>query len=170
MNIAEQRRAVVREAATWIGTPFRHEARVKGAGVDCVYMPAESYNAAIGYSISPPVYSPQWHLHADKDGKFRELYLEGLVAQGFLEISDGKQIEPFSAEHFIAALKEPGDFVVVKLAKTYAHGAIILDWPWIIQTEAAPMGRGKVVKANAHANWYFTSRPLKFFSPKVWHP
>ena len=30
------RAAVVHEARTWIGTPFHHQARVKGAGVDCL--------------------------------------------------------------------------------------------------------------------------------------
>lgn len=27
---------VVAEARTWLGTPFKHQGRVKGAGVDCV--------------------------------------------------------------------------------------------------------------------------------------
>ena len=27
---------IVSEARTWVGTPFHHQARVKGAGVDCV--------------------------------------------------------------------------------------------------------------------------------------
>ena len=32
------REAVVTEAKTWIGTPFHHAARIKGAGVDCLML------------------------------------------------------------------------------------------------------------------------------------
>jgi len=36
-NTDEAPRAiVVNEARTWVGTPYRHQAKVKGAGVDCV--------------------------------------------------------------------------------------------------------------------------------------
>lgn len=31
-----ERDAIVAEARTWIGTPWRHQARVKGVGVDCI--------------------------------------------------------------------------------------------------------------------------------------
>jgi len=30
------RKQIVDEARTWIGTPFQHQARVKGRGVDCI--------------------------------------------------------------------------------------------------------------------------------------
>src|SRR5882672_3865378 len=29
---------IVKEARTWIGTPFRHQGRIKGLGVDCANM------------------------------------------------------------------------------------------------------------------------------------
>lgn len=38
MDITAQRQAVVAEAKTWIGTGFHHEARIKGAGVDCAQL------------------------------------------------------------------------------------------------------------------------------------
>jgi NlpC/P60 family putative phage cell wall peptidase len=34
----ERRLAVIEEAKTWVGTPFRHQARVKGVGVDCAQL------------------------------------------------------------------------------------------------------------------------------------
>jgi len=37
---------IVAEARTWLGTPFRHQARCKGVGVDCLGLVAESYKAA----------------------------------------------------------------------------------------------------------------------------
>ncbi|MGH7053678.1 MAG: hypothetical protein ACREFA_07660, partial [Stellaceae bacterium] len=41
-----QRGLVVAEAESWIGTPFHHEAAVRGAGVDCLNLLAEVYCAA----------------------------------------------------------------------------------------------------------------------------
>lgn len=35
-EMSTTREAIVAEARTWVGTPFRHQARVKALGVDCV--------------------------------------------------------------------------------------------------------------------------------------
>lgn len=35
-NSTITRERVVKEARTWIGTPWHHQGRIKGAGVDCV--------------------------------------------------------------------------------------------------------------------------------------
>jgi hypothetical protein len=40
-----KRVAVTREAETWLGTPYHHMGRVKGAGTDCLMMLAEVYEA-----------------------------------------------------------------------------------------------------------------------------
>lgn len=153
-----------------IGTPYHHAAELKGVGVDCVHFPAASYNAALGLEIKVHYYSPQWHLHQTGPGRtFQELYLQGLIAQGFVEISDGRAEEPFDPEHFIEAKKDKGDLVVVRLARTYAHGALLIDWPHVIHAEANAPGRGCVTLARTDVNWYFTSRPVKFFSRKEWH-
>src|SRR5262249_4757318 len=70
-----RRAAVVAEAESWIGTPFHHAARVKGAGVDCLMLLAEVYErAGIVPHLEPPFYVPDWHLHRDA-----ERYLEGLA-------------------------------------------------------------------------------------------
>lgn len=34
-RLSPQRAAVIREARSWIGTPYHHQGRVKGVGVDC---------------------------------------------------------------------------------------------------------------------------------------
>ena len=46
MEHKELREAVVAEARTWLGTPFQHQGRVKGPGIDCIgliYMLAKKY-------------------------------------------------------------------------------------------------------------------------------
>ena len=35
MTEQEQRDLVVKEAYSWIGTPYHHQAMIKGVGVDC---------------------------------------------------------------------------------------------------------------------------------------
>jgi hypothetical protein len=52
------------EARAWLGTPYRHMARVKGHGADCAMFPLEVY-ASLGL-ITPagiPYYPLDWHLH-----------------------------------------------------------------------------------------------------------
>lgn len=184
-EIAKQRADVVAEGKTWLKTKFHHLAALKGVGVDCMQFPRSTYNQVLGVDIkintTDGSYSSQWHLHqTGADGKHEELYLEGLVSQGFVELSDGDpSCEPYQchrciakeehAPHFIDAKKESGDLVVVRLGYTYAHAGIIVDWPWIVQAESSPCGAGEVTLSTAEANWYFTGRDLKFFSRSEWH-
>lgn len=170
-EILQQRKAVIAEAKTWLGTPFQHSQSVKGAGTDCVHMPAACYDVALAVQIKIPYYSPQWHLHqTGPDGKHEELYLQGLIREGFVEISDGQaDVEPFDPNAFVDARKEPGDLVIVQLGYTFCHSGIIAKWPKVIQAESKPYGAGSVIVANVDANWYFTARPRKYFSWGKWH-
>ena len=72
-RLALLRAAAVKEAKTWIGTPFHHAARVKGAGVDCLMLLAEVYERAgvTAGRIKPPFYVPDWHLHRDAERTWR---------------------------------------------------------------------------------------------------
>lgn len=146
---ATQRAAVVAEAKTWIGTPYHSCARIKGVGVDCGQLPLAVYHAA-GRIREVPVdqYSPQWHLHREE-----ERYLA--------------QVLEFA--HEISELPLPGDFVLWRVGRCLAHGAIVVDWPVVIhsavgigvvQTDAI---REPVVRVKAHQS---TERERHFFS--VW--
>lgn len=157
-EIINQRRAVCTEALSWIGTPFHHAACVKGAGVDCAHVGA-TFEKVLGIKLQfPDFYSPQWHLHevATSDGlRFVEIYIEGLLKNGFVEI--------------VYNQKQSGDIILSKIGRTYCHGGIIVGWPHVVQSESVPIGAGKVIKANAEANWFLSGRELKFFSWKEWH-
>ena len=63
-------------ARSWLGTPYHHMGRVKGAGVDCAMFPLEVYREAglIGV-VAIPFYPPDWNLHREA-----ERYLEGLMS------------------------------------------------------------------------------------------
>jgi NlpC/P60 family putative phage cell wall peptidase len=105
------RDAVVTEAESWIGTPFHHAARVKGAGVDCLMLLAEVYErAGVSDRIEPAFYVPDWHLHRDA-----ERYMEGLL----------RYARPIAAP-------ELGDIALFRFGRTFSHGAIVTSWPRLI--------------------------------------
>jgi hypothetical protein len=58
-----RRLVVVEEARGWLGSPYHHMGRVKGAGTDCLMMLVEVYEAAgVVPHIEVPFYSADWNL------------------------------------------------------------------------------------------------------------
>lgn len=111
----EQRIRVVEEARGWLRTPYHHQGRVKGVGVDCAMILCEVYQAAglIPY-IDPRPYPMDWHLHRSE-----ERYL------GWLE-QYAHRIEEVEVK--------PGDVVVWRFGKTFSHGAIYIGGGEIIHS------------------------------------
>lgn len=53
--------AVIAEARAWIGTPYRHQASVKGVGCDCLGLVRGVWRAVIGAEPERPgAYTPDW--------------------------------------------------------------------------------------------------------------
>ena len=53
--------AVVTAARSWIGTPYVHQASVKGAGCDCLGLLRGVFRELAGHDAeTPPPYSPDW--------------------------------------------------------------------------------------------------------------
>jgi|SRR5208282_1894247 len=164
-EIMKQRQSIVKEALSWQGTPFHHAACVKGGGVDCAHLLKAIYKTCIGIPADFPEfpgfsrgqYPPQWHLHDLNNIDKADFYLHGFARseEGFFEVNQNQ----------IA----PGDAVLAVIGRTFCHAGIIVNWPKVIQAESAPLGSGKVVLANATANWFLSRRELKFFSRKDWH-
>lgn len=101
---AEQRALVVAEARTWLKTPWRHMAAIKGAGVDCAMLLSEVYAAAgLIEPFDPRPYPMDWMLHRDD-----ERFLGFLLARSF-------QVEK----------PEAGDVVMLRVGRAFAHGAIV---------------------------------------------
>lgn len=147
------RTAVIAEARTWIHTPFRHQARIKGprGGVDCGQILACIYTNVGVREVGPTEpYPMQWALH-----QTRELYVEELLKYT-REITEAEAL--------------PGDIVVYKVAHTYSHGAVVIDpWPGTILHAVNGFG---VVYADAGREGYLRSVtkkagaiPCRFFSP-----
>jgi cell wall-associated NlpC family hydrolase len=109
MNIENdtKRAEIVREALSWLGTPFHDSSGIKGAGCDCLHLIFRVAQAT-GYAPAgnPPAYKPQWFQHRGEP-----MFLKGLVEYGAHKVS--------------SAL--PGDFAMYNFGRHAAHAAIIID-------------------------------------------
>jgi NlpC/P60 family putative phage cell wall peptidase len=55
------RTAIVAEARAWLGTPYRHQASVKGIGCDCLGLVRGVWRALYGAEPEmAPAYTPDW--------------------------------------------------------------------------------------------------------------
>jgi NlpC/P60 family putative phage cell wall peptidase len=55
------RDAIIAEVRSWIGTPYRHQASLRGTGCDCLGLIRGVWRAAMGSEPElPPAYSPDW--------------------------------------------------------------------------------------------------------------
>lgn len=59
--------AIVEEARSWLGTPYRHQAAAKGAGCDCLGLLRGVWCAVYGDHPKVPAYSPDWDEVAQRD-------------------------------------------------------------------------------------------------------
>lgn len=115
MMTAELRAAIVREAISWIGTPYHHEGRVKGAGVDCAMLLAEVYvRVGVIRPVTVEHYPHDWHMHHSE-----ELYLTVVERCGGRLLPEGE-------------LPQPGDIVMYRIGKCLSHAGIVVEWPRIV--------------------------------------
>ncbi|MBU3640021.1 NlpC/P60 family protein [Polynucleobacter sp. AP-RePozz3-80-G7] len=127
--------AILKEAYSWMGTPYHVHGRIKGAGVDCATLLCEVYET-VGLipHVDPGYYTPDWHLH-----RAEEKYLGWLYQYG-TEIDK----------------PEPGDVAIWKIGRCFSHGAIVVNETTIIHSH---LGQG-VVLADIQQ---FGNRAVKFF-------
>lgn len=124
-NTKLERAKVVEEAKSWLGTPYHPHGRIKGSGVDCAMLPAEVYEA-VGLipRVVPEHYPIDWHMHRN----------------------DEKYMDTVTGHAFRTDNLFPGNFILYKWGRCFAHGAIIVAWPVVIH---AFVGQGVVL---AHGN------------------
>lgn len=136
---AEQRQRVLSEAQRWLGTPYHHNARVLGAGVDCAMLVAEVFEAAGLIEHVDPAYPNDWHQNHSE-----QLYIQWLERCGAVEIS-GPPL--------------PGDVAVWKFGRTHSHGAIVINWPVVLQAYIH-----RSVELASALDEPLASRDVRFFS------
>ena len=141
------REDVLTEVQDWLGTPYHHAARVKGAGVDCLMLLLEVYGRAGVFermgvdtaSIAIPRYSRDIMLHRNE-----ETYLEG--------------VRRYAVE---TGQPDTGNIALWKFGRIYSHAAIITGWPAIIHAYAPE----KMVVIGNAAMGALAGRPVRFFDP-----
>ena len=145
-TVEEERTAVVAEAMSWAGTPWHHQARVKGAGVDCANLVIAAYhNAGMIDDIDPGNYPRDWHIHRDE-----ERFLT-FVPSFAVEIGEGEV--------------GPGDLVLFRIGRVFSHGAIVTTWP---QGVHASIKSRSVVLCDFDRDVELTRGDRKYFTHKRW--
>ncbi|MFZ5658775.1 MAG: hydrolase [Pseudomonadota bacterium] len=120
-HIDRQRAAVVREALSWLRTPYHHHADVKGAGADCIMLLIRVYHACgLIPDVDPRPYPHDWHLHRDE-----ERYLDGVL----------RYARPVKQP-------QPGDVALYRFGRCISHGAIVTRWPQVVH---AYLGQGVIL-------------------------
>jgi cell wall-associated NlpC family hydrolase len=107
---ASARAAVITEALSWTGTPFKNCSDVKGphGGIDCAMLMVRA-NVDTGRlpAFDPRPYPPAWHLHHDEE-RFLGWIRDKL---GGVEV----------------AAPRVGDNLVYQFGRCFSHGAILIN-------------------------------------------
>jgi cell wall-associated NlpC family hydrolase len=107
---AQMRQAVVKEALTWLGTPYHHHARVKGVGVDCAQLLCAVYEVCgLVPHIDPGNYAHDWHLHRGEE-----------VFIGWLEKVGAREVR-------VPVRPAPGDVALFKYGRAFSHGGVVVE-------------------------------------------
>lgn len=107
------RQKILEEARSFLNTPYHHQGRIKGVGVDCAMLLAEVYEkAGLVPFLDPRPYPRDWHLHRNE-----ERYL-GWVRRYGREVS----------------APDPGDVALFQFGRCVSHGAVVVQWPIIIHS------------------------------------
>lgn len=135
---AQGRAAIVREALSWIGTPFRDCSDIKGpdGAIDCAMLLVRCYvDTGRLEPFDPRPYPARWMLHRNEE-RFLG-WVEGKLG--------GKRVES----------PRLGDVVIWQFGRCFSHGAILIN-------------SEEVVHAYSHARMCLTSRldehPLRYVS------
>lgn len=76
-------------ALTWLGTPYHHQAGVKGVGADCAYFVgkvAEELGAIKEFKVAP--YSIEWHWHQKEEMMLKIMEQMGAIPVETYDVGD----------------------------------------------------------------------------------
>lgn len=127
-------------ARRWLGTPWHHQARVQGAGVDCAQLLIAVYaEAGLLAAFDPGNYAIDHMLHSEREA-FR----------GW-------------CDRFARPVDVPqqGDVVLWRFGKTYSHGGIVINWPGEVIHAFRPFGGVCITPSNASR---LAGRDVVFYS------
>lgn len=141
---AATRAQIVAEALSWLGTPYHHEAEVRGAGVDCaMFIKAVMAEVGLIHPFTVEHYPSDWMQHRNEE---RFIAIVEQHARRRLDLT--------------AETPLPGDVLVYQFGRCFAHGAIVVDWPVIVH--ASSLER-EVGLAGARDGW-LSDAPMRAYS------
>jgi cell wall-associated NlpC family hydrolase len=122
MQESEGRAAIVAAAISWLHTPYKQSARLRGVGANCATL---IYGIALDAGVLPPdaqeprFYTPQFHQHSRENR-----LIDYITAYGAVEIYETEV--------------KPGDIVAYMSGQSYGHLGVIIEMPRkIVQTTSA---------------------------------
>lgn len=132
-GVMENRIRIVLEAFEWVGTPYHHQARVKGVGVDCAQLVAGVAENVFPRlkPINTEVYSVEWHMH-NREEKMCNI------------------IERFKCTRIEVEDRQPGDILTFQFGRVQSHMGILINDNQFIH---ARMDVGKVVINQLSGDW-----------------
>lgn len=132
-GVMENRIRIVLEAFEWVGTPYHHQARVKGVGVDCAQLVAGVAENVFPRlkPINTEVYSVEWHMH-NREEKMCNI------------------IERFKCTQIEVEDRQPGDILTFQFGRVQSHMGILINDNQFIH---ARMDIGKVVINQLSGDW-----------------
>lgn len=152
MTEVEQRAAVVAEARRWLGTPYHHRASVLGAGVDCALLILEAFaGAGIEERFEVDPYNHDWHLHRGE-----ERYLE--IVENYMALTEADET-PLKFRDPPPIL-QPADVIMFRVGRTFSHGAIVTEWPFIIHAYYP----SRIVEEVDIRGTPMAEKPVRFYS------
>lgn len=124
MNLRE---AIVAEAEGWLRTPFKHRARVRGAGVDCIQLLVAVFESVgLIRGVDAGKYPPDWFLHR----------------------ADDRLVRGIARVAIPVTVPQPGDIALFQIGRAVAHAGIVVQWPEIIHaSEAVGVVREDVLRS-----------------------
>ena len=140
------RYAVVREARSWLRTPFGHRQQLKGCGVDCAHLLTGVYEPLqLIEIVDMPWYPRDWFLHCKRE--------------------DGTLYADILDKHMVrVAQAELGDVVGLRYGRCrVAHAGIVVSDEWMVA--ATPAGVGLVEWKHGDV----AGRVTDAWSPRSWH-
>lgn len=148
-EIAWRRQYVAHHARQWLGTTFRHGARLRGHGVDCAQLLIAVYTEA-GVIAAPPAtghYARNWFLH-ERAGRFEPI----LEQCGFVRVD-----EP-----------SVGDVGLFRYGRTASHAAIVTAWTPEQKLAVHAFRERGVVEDECGPGTPLAARLASWWSPAAW--
>ena len=131
------REQVIQEAREWIGTPWHHQACVKGEGADCaMFIVGVALNTGLmteEQTEMVPAYPKDWHLHNE------ESMLIPIVEQ-------------FDVVQIPVEEAVPGDIIMFKVAKCESHLGLLTEEGWFIHAFSS-VKVNRVIESRLDDRW-----------------